>query len=124
MIQTFKTGKLVNEHSKIFPKVVNVVLSCKTVNQCYSAMTYTALYGQKFAVDESVTSIAVMSITRLLITYLQDTIEHIEHGYHKSEVHEYKTTRTYPDLNDYFDGVEVRFKRSWVRGEMPMTGQA
>lgn len=100
-----------------FPKLIDVVMSCETPDQCRVALTYITLYRHRYANSTD----GFGAITRLLldrlVMYLLDTSEHVERGFHKPEVHQWKTITHYPDMNDYIGSIiNVRFKKSWLRG--------
>lgn len=114
--KTFMYRRKYKRHLTLFPKLVSVVVSCNTAEQCAMAMTYVALYKRRFVKEDDWGVITAMLLNQLL-SFLQDTAEHAEKGYHKPEVYKYKTVARYPDINDYLGGViPLKFRKSWVRG--------
>ena len=106
-----------------FPKLIEVVLSCDTPDQCTTAMQYIKLYKQQAVSDNSAFDQVTLAILGQLIAFLQDTTEHTYNGYHKPEHNGYKTIRTYPDLNDYMNKLlSIKFAKTWVRGKSSVIG--
>jgi len=104
-----------------FPKLLNVVMSCNTKDQCKSGMKYVTLYRNAFHNKNSVLDSAYELIEQRLLMYLQDTSQHDEMNYHNSQVFEYNVIDTWPNINDYLDDLfNVKFKQVWVRGTKPI----
>lgn len=117
MFRSFFYRVKYRENTENFPKLIDVVLSCDSTEQCIVAMKYIGLYNERFASSKDGFGAVSRAMISRLISYLQDLMEHNERGWHKPEWNNYSTVRTYPDLNNYLgDILGVKFKRSWVRG--------
>jgi hypothetical protein len=86
-------------------KVIRVAKSCTKAEHCGVTMkmisNYIAYHGTRTGI--------VYLILSNLIDYLQDTRRHAEEGYHKPQISNYRTVRTFPDINDYlFDIIGIR----------------
>lgn len=107
------------KHIKDFPKLVEVVISAETAEQCDTALAYLGLYKRLYIQgnDDSFDKVT-KEIMMNIANYLIDTREHVVKGYHKPEHANFETVRTYPDMNDYLADVlpVIRFKKQWTRG--------
>lgn len=102
-----------------FPKLLEVVMSCETPEQCTTAMHYIQLYKRQTIIDNTGFGQGTIAVLGQLIDYLQDTAEHVRNGYHKPAYNDYKTVTTYPDMNDYVGTLltSLRFAKAWTRGK-------
>ena len=100
-----------------FPKLVDVIMSCETLDQCNTALKYIQLYNNQYTEDSSAFAEVTRTMLKRFVMYLSDTGEHIERGVHQSELNDFEIQNTYPDMNDYInDFIDVKFKKSWQRG--------
>lgn len=89
-----------------FPKLVKVITTCKTIDQCTVAMKYVAQYVKFFKLERK-TNPLLFKFCGEVVAYLIDTKEHIEYGYHYNKG---SLKRVYPDINDYVDLPGIKFK--------------
>jgi len=110
--------KIQRKDLKTFPKLIEVILSCNSYDHCKAAFFYLENYLSFFELKRGQKnfSIGTMIIMERLAMYLQDTMDHDKKGYHHAQMNEYKIQKTWPDLNDYLNGImPVRFKKHWIR---------
>lgn len=107
-----------------FPKLIEVVLSCESESQCYSAMCYIELYKKRchYKTTDNVFNAGNDLILDRLLTYLQDTRDHYLFNFHYDD--ETNTViKIFPDLNDYLnDVIPVRYTKTWTRGKSSVLG--
>jgi len=106
------------EELKTFPKLINVILSCENYEQCKAAFFYLENYLSYFKLrrGQENFSVSTIIIMERLAMYLQDTMDHDKKSYHHAQMNGYKIQNTWPDLNDYLNGIlPVQFKKQWTR---------
>jgi len=119
----FQTSNFKSKVLRNFPKLIEVVLSCQTKEQCDSGLRYITLYIHQREINapNNVFNDGNKLIIGRLIDYLQDTRQHSEYGFHNKEDGEIQ--KTWPDLNDYLnDVIGVRFAKVWVAGRPSVIG--
>jgi hypothetical protein len=92
-------------------KVIKVVKSCTTVAHCDTGRAYLSQFNKHHNVNRKTHPFMILMVAALF-EYLSDTSEHAERGYHKPRWCEWKTIRTYPDINKYLGPLvdhEIRF---------------
>ena len=112
---------------KDFPKLLHVVLSCQTYDQCKSAFFYLQLYIDQYDLNkkEGNKEFNIMSkiIMERIAMYLQDTMDHDLKGYHYSQIRGYEITKVWPDLTDYVGVLlDIKFPKIWKRNCILNTG--
>lgn len=104
-----------------FPKLIYVVLSCETYDQCKTAFFYLERYidvhGLKTSDNDSKGfNIFSKILMERIAMYLQDTMDHDKKGYHYSQMNEYEISNIWPDLTLYIgDLLNMRFPKVWTR---------
>lgn len=97
------------EAYKNFDKLIKVVVSCKTLDQCNVAMRYVAQFHKRYDLSQK-TNPLLHRYCGELIAYLIDTRDHIEYGYHYPLWNQSKKVSTYPDVNKYVEIPGIRLK--------------
>lgn len=91
-----------------FIKVVHVAVSCKTVEQIECANNFVKNYRRFNRLSEYRKPFLYESCIGIM-NYLIDTELHMMHGFHMDKNDQRKDT--YPDVNQYLELPEIKFKQ-------------
>ena len=106
------------EETNTMPKLIEVVMSCDTVEQVEVAEAYMAIFGKKFCISDDAFGTVGRAILAQMTEFMADTKQHIVHGWHRPNHNGNEPVHQYPNMNNYVGTIlKVKFRSCWIEGK-------